>query len=506
MVDQVGRGGMGAVWRARDELLGREVAVKEILLPHGLDDEQLAATRGRALREARAAAQVRHPAVVTIHDVVIEDDHPWIVMDFIRARSLDDRLRQGGALPVAEVARIGEVLLGALSAIHDRGIVHRDVKPANVLLDDDGQVVLTDFGIATIEGDVRFTASGLLVGTPGFMAPERLAGRPVGPPSDLWSLGAVLYAAAEGRPPYEGDTPMVIASAALTRDPAPPRRSGPLGPVITGLLAREPGDRMDARTAAGRLASIARDRAPGEPAQSPPRRPPRDERTRTDPLGAAAGSPAATRRIETSPGDRLGPVPDWLRRPASTPAAGALSSGRTSWRPAWAPSPIGVAAAVVALAVIGLVIWFVAAAPFGGGPVDAVTDPCNLLTDAQAATLAPGIHKTSLPDPHSGECDWSAGQSNATALTVHLASFGKAESAAADLGDRQNHVSAAGVPVAASGIGDEAYARGDPDRQVVVLFRRGRNVVELEYDGDRAQQNALQAARWADAYLGRLGR
>ncbi|WUH97922.1 serine/threonine protein kinase [Spirillospora sp. NBC_00431] len=156
---------MGTVWQAYDEVLGRDVAVKEILLPPGLDETELAAVRGRAMREARAAAQVRHPAIVTIHDVVTQDEHPWIVMDLVRAPSLSDRLAEFGRLSMAESARVGAVLAQALDAVHRHGIVHRDVKPANVLLADDGEVVLTDFGIAVIEGDARFTRTGLLIGT-----------------------------------------------------------------------------------------------------------------------------------------------------------------------------------------------------------------------------------------------------------------------------------------------------------------------------------------------------
>jgi tRNA A-37 threonylcarbamoyl transferase component Bud32 len=523
LTHRVGRGGMGAVWQAHDELLGREVAVKEILLPQGLDEEQLAATRGRALREARAAARVRHPAVVTIHDVVIEDDHPWIVMDYVRARSLDERLRDGGALPVTEVARIGEALIGALEAIHAQGIVHRDLKPANVLMEEDGHVVLTDFGIATIEGDARLTASGLLIGTPGYMAPERLAGRPGGPASDLWSLGAVLYTAVEGRLPYEGNTPMVIASAVLTRDPAEQRRSGPLGPVITGLLARDPADRMDARTAADRLAALTRDRAPDLSARSRAPLPPNDDQTRRYPPGEITESAPATRPAETAKtaetarGAQLGPVPGWLREPAFG-AAGTRPAGRASLRPTWTRSPARVAGTVAAVAVIGLVVWLVTTAPFGdGGGTDLgatarpTPDPCTLLSPAQLTTLVQGAKATSMPDFGEGaECVWrSAEPSGGTVLTIDLASFTKEAGASTALADRQNKTSV-GSSLAISGIGNEVFAHEDrANGEVDVLFRRGRNVVVVRYDDveeEKAQRCAFQAARWADAALGRFGR
>jgi hypothetical protein len=515
LVDRIGRGGMGAVWRARDRLLSRDVAVKEILLPQGLDDEQLAITRGRALREARAAAQVRHPAVVTIHDVVIEDGHPWIVMDFVRARSLADRLEEAGALPVAEVARIGEALAGALRAIHDKGIVHRDLKPANVLIDTDGHVVLTDFGIATIEGEVRFTASGLLIGTPGFMAPERLAGEPSGPPSDLWSLGAVLYGAVEGHSPYEGSTPMVIASAVLTHDPAPPRRAGPLGPVITDLLARDPADRPDAQHAADRLAAFRT--APEAPSgRADPGRPPttqewsgavhppgppgrrfRDERV---PPGPAGRPTPGTRRTPAPGGREFGAVPAWLHQPATVRAA-----ERT---PRWWSrllSPAWVAAAVVTVALGGGIAWLVSSAS-PGDPAASAVDPCTLLSANQVQQLAPGAQKISMPGEHgTAGCVWDGGGGH---LSVNLASFSNEKAATTALHNGQGHF-AAEPSLDISGVGNEVYAFADKaNGQVVVLFRRDRHYVEVDYDGPTSteQSNAFQAARWVDGSLGVLGR
>ncbi|MGI8331484.1 protein kinase domain-containing protein [Actinomadura scrupuli] len=510
ILDRLGRGGMGAVWRARDQLLAREVAVKEILLPQGLDEEQLAATRGRALREARAAAQVRHPAVVTIHDVVIEDGHPWIVMDYVRARSLDDHLQDAGALSVAETARIGEALLGALQAVHGHGIVHRDLKPANVLLGDDGQVVLTDFGIATIEGDLRFTGTGLLIGTPGYMAPERLAGQAAGPPSDLWSLGAVLYTAVEGRPPYEGNTPMMISSAVLTGDPAPPRRSGELGPVIIGLLARDPGVRMDAPTAAGRLAAIGRDPGPAAGSRSRPS----GQRTRWEPPAAETTPVPATRPLGEPDQKEIGPVPGWLSGPRPGFASGAQlaqrPAGPAASRRAWGARPIRIAAVVTAAVVLaGVLIWVVSSIPSGGsggatGATGLTADPCTLLTTDQLRTLVPGTQKT--PTVDKAECEWKA-PSGGAALTIRLQSFTKDEQAAAALHDLQNHASARSRP--ASGIGSEAYSddqrtgqvNGTPSGRIEVLFRRDKNVVTLDYDGPKEEENGLQAARWVDAAL-----
>ncbi|GAB2856249.1 hypothetical protein GCM10022221_64840 [Actinocorallia aurea] len=377
LLDRVGRGGMGAVWRARDELLGREVAVKEIVLPPGLDQEHLAEARGRAVGEARAAAQVRHPAVVTIHDVVMEGDHHWIVMEYIKARSLDDHLQDRGALPVAEVARIGAVLVGALQAVHDLGILHRDVKPANILLDDDGHVVLTDFGIATIEGDARLTASGFLIGTPGYMAPERLRGDPAGPPSDLWSLGAVLFTAVEGHPPYQGNTPMVIASAILTHDQVPLRRGGPLSAVILGLLTPDPADRLDARATADRLAKIVEGRGLDSPAGSWPQPDPQVELTRRNPPGEGTGPvPAA------SPGDDGQGRPNDL---ATSPAAQVKYRTRTG--------------PVLLAAVAGAVLVAVAAAAIGIGANDTGDSAAAHRPETRAGNSAAPTPSKAAGDP-----------------------------------------------------------------------------------------------------------
>ncbi|MFB9840289.1 serine/threonine-protein kinase, partial [Actinoallomurus acaciae] len=236
---QLGRGGMGAVWRADDQVLGRTVAVKELSLPTGITAERRAALCERAIREARVSSRLRHESIIGVHDVIAEDDRPWIVMELLAGRALDE----AGPLPPHRVAEIGLAVLDALGVAHAEGVLHRDVKPGNIFLCDDGRVVLTDFGIATLAGDVSLTASGGLVGSPGYMAPERLRGDTAGPPSDLWSLGATLYAAAEGRSPFARRTVAGTLSAVLTEEPAPPHRSGPLGPLLMAMLARDPAHR-----------------------------------------------------------------------------------------------------------------------------------------------------------------------------------------------------------------------------------------------------------------------
>ncbi len=257
LLSPVGRGGMGVVWHAHDVLLDRDVAVKELILPYGLDDTGRQASHRRMLREARSAARLGHPGIITVHDVVEEDGRPWIVMELVRAWSLEQAIRQNGPLPPVQAAEIGIRVLEALRHAHAAGILHRDVKPGNVLLTND-RVVLTDFGIAAIEGDLAITQTGLLMGSPAYIPPERLQGRPITHAADLWSFGATLYTAVEGRPPYEGPDAVAVLGAVLTREPNRPQRAGPLLPVIDGLLRKNPADRLSAEQVADRLMQVLR--------------------------------------------------------------------------------------------------------------------------------------------------------------------------------------------------------------------------------------------------------
>ncbi|GLW96704.1 serine/threonine protein kinase [Microtetraspora sp. NBRC 16547] len=262
LLSPVGRGGMGMVWHAHDVLLDRDVAVKELILPFGLDQAGTHGAHQRVLREARSAARLSHPGIVTVHDVVEEDGRPWIVMELVRAWSLEQAVRQSGPLPVVQAAEIGIRVLDALRHAHAAGIMHRDVKPGNVLLTAD-RVVLTDFGIAAIEGDVTITQTGLLMGSPAYIPPERLQGRPVTHAADLWSFGATLYAAVEGHPPYEGPDAVAVLGAVLTREPARPQRAGTLLPVIEGLLRKNPADRIGAAQVADMLERILQSHGAG---------------------------------------------------------------------------------------------------------------------------------------------------------------------------------------------------------------------------------------------------
>ncbi|NUR92470.1 MAG: serine/threonine protein kinase, partial [Nonomuraea sp.] len=200
----LGAGGMGRVWLARDEMLDREVAVKELTLPENLPPKERGDLVTRAVREARATAMLRHPGIVALHDVIVEHERPWLVMELLRGRTLAETVRQFGPMPPQLAARIGADVLEALTAAHGQGLQHRDVKPGNVFLTESGRTVLTDFGIARQEGQSTLTEQGLMVGSPGFMAPERLEGEQGGPASDLWSLGATLFFAVQGFPPFDG--------------------------------------------------------------------------------------------------------------------------------------------------------------------------------------------------------------------------------------------------------------------------------------------------------------
>ncbi|MEU3848616.1 protein kinase [Streptomyces sp. NPDC029554] len=264
LVESIGQGGMGRVWRAADEILDRQVAVKEMRID-GLDAEDSRTRRERTLREARATARIDHPNVVRIYDVVDEGERLWIVMELVAGRSLERVLAEEGPLGPCETARIGLGLVAALRQVHERGVLHRDIKPGNVLVEDASavagsgraerdvpatrsrararRVVLTDFGIAAIQDAKALTMVGMLVGSPDYMAPERISGRPQGPPSDIWSLGATLCAALGGRSPFSRDTTLATLHAVLYEEPDLPSAAGPLREILASLLEKDPSTR-----------------------------------------------------------------------------------------------------------------------------------------------------------------------------------------------------------------------------------------------------------------------
>jgi serine/threonine protein kinase len=321
LLERLGSGGMGTVWRAHDEIVDRHVAIKEPRVPDRLNEAERATLYLRMQREARAAARIDHPSVVTVHDVVIEDERPWIVMELVQGRSLAEVLEEG-TLPPQEAARIGLAVVGALAAAHEAGVLHRDVKPANVLLGRYDRVVLTDFGIAQVEGEESLTETGAFVGSLEYIAPERVLGRRPGPESDLWSLGVVLYQAVEGVSPFRRQTTPSTMQAVLLAEPQRPAHAGPLTDLVARLLCKEPRGRPQAPA----IIETLREAAHSDP---------------------GAGVPLMTEAVRGANG-------------ATVPWPGRALTGLRSNRPA----RYGLGAVVLA-AVLALV--YVILGPFGGG-------------------------------------------------------------------------------------------------------------------------------------------
>ncbi|WP_433315939.1 protein kinase domain-containing protein [Micromonospora sp. CA-269861] len=312
LLSPLGQGGMGRVWKARDEVLHRDVAIKELVPPPGLTDEERREMRERSLREARAIARLNHANVVRIFDVLRTDGDPWIVMEYVASKSLQDTLAEDGPVSVARTVEIGLGVLGALSAAHKAGVMHRDVKPGNVLLGDDGRVVLTDFGLATIPGDPNVTRTGMVLGSPAYISPERARDGTAGPEADLWSLGATLYAAVEGKSPYARPSAIGTLAALATEPIPPPKNAGPLKAVLNGLLRKDPNERITAEVAERLLRRAGGKRSRGislldgvrRPGPNGPREPrlpvvpaPRPAESADRPVSpppAAAAAPAAT--------------------------------------------------------------------------------------------------------------------------------------------------------------------------------------------------------------------
>ncbi|MGW2670268.1 protein kinase domain-containing protein [Streptomyces sp. NPDC001272] len=350
LIAPLGRGAAGIVWRARDEVLAREVAVKEVRAPAGLDAAGTARLYRRLEREAWAAARVSHRGVVTVYDVASEDGRPWIVMELVRGLSLAEVLEGEGPMTPQRTAHLGEQVLAALSAAHGSGVLHRDVKPANVLVANDGRVLLSDFGTAAVTGSAPETTTGELLGSPEFLAPERVLGHEPGPEADLWSLGVLLYTAVEGVSPFLRDGPAATLEAVVDGEPPPPRRAGPLEPVLEGLLRKDPAARLPASEAARMLRIVGAGgavRDPGGPVWDP-------------------GAPTAVLAGPYEAGPHQGPYPyeyERERGPGPVPSE-PLPAG-----PEQGGSGAGVvlAVAVVALlAVLVLLLWLLLRDTGGG--------------------------------------------------------------------------------------------------------------------------------------------
>ncbi|MFG1674340.1 protein kinase [Micromonospora sp. NPDC049282] len=313
LLTPLGQGGMGRVWKARDEVLHRDVAIKELVPPPGLTPDERREMRERSLREARAIARLNNVNVVRIFDVLRTDGDPWIVMEYVASKSLQDTIAEDGPVSVAKAVEIGLGVLGALKAAHKAGIMHRDVKPGNVLLGEDGRVVLTDFGLATIPGDPNVTRTGMVLGSPAYISPERARDGTAGPEADLWSLGATLYAAVEGKSPYARPSAIATLAALATEPMPPPRNAGPLKPVLQGLLRKDPEERITAEVAERMLRKAAGRRAKGISLLDGVRRP--------GPNGPRAPRPPLV------PAPR--PADDQVER-AATGASGVAAAGGTA--------------------------------------------------------------------------------------------------------------------------------------------------------------------------------
>lgn len=390
LTDPIGTGAMGVVWRALDIRLQRTVAVKQVLLGPNLTEQQTSEARKRALREGRIAARLHHPNAISVFDVAEEDGQPWLVMEYMNAPSLASRLNLDGTMGPREVAKLGAQAAAALAAAHDAGIVHRDVKPANLLVGDDGTVKITDFGISRATGDVTVTATGFLAGTPAYLAPEVARGEQPIPASDVFALGSTLYHAHTGRPPFgDGDNPLAVLHAVAGGQVEPPAGAGTLGPVLMRLLATEVATRPTMHEAQVMLEEVAAGRAP-EPvdAVSP-------AITKVLPADAAATSPLPPDIPAGGPVPPPGDTPPAFRG-ARPPTVAAVPAAVPADAPAPAPqrAPAGGgsgrrtraallagAAALVLVVVAGLVL-----ANFTGDDSD---DP---------AALAPGTSQALAPE------------------------------------------------------------------------------------------------------------
>jgi serine/threonine protein kinase len=383
LLSPLGEGGMGTVWRARDEVLHREVAVKEVRAPHGLATSEVERLYARLEREAWAAARVANRNVVTVYDVATQDGRPWIVMELVRGISLAELLDAEGPLSPQRTAHIGAEVLSALRAAHEAGVLHRDVKPANVLLSNDGRVVLTDFGIAQVEGSSALTMTGEVIGSPEFLAPERALGRTPGPESDLWSLGVLLYAAVEGNSPFRQTTPLSTLRAIVDEELPPPYRAGPLTPVIEGLLRKDPAERLPADRAEQELRIIG---AGGTP--------------RADAVQGAPYAPTMAAPFPQEP-------PTTPYRPAPTPASTPVTTSGPPERNRRTAAVLIAGLVVLALAIAGLTYGLLnrdngdkgGETAMDTGP--AVSSPAQTKTDEPSDTPSPSRSEstTSAPPP-----------------------------------------------------------------------------------------------------------
>jgi hypothetical protein len=503
LLNPLGAGGLGTVWLAADDVLGRDVAVKEVRLAAGIDEFRRKEICDATVREANVAARLKHPSIVTVHDVLIEDGRPWLVMELLNGKSLAQMVGERGPLPPHQVARAGVHLLAALTAAHAAGVVHRDVKPSNVFLTRTGRAVLTDFGMAATEDEGASNRTMHLVGAPAFIAPERLRGEPDAPSADLWSLGATLYFAAEGVAPHHAESPIAVLSKVLTEPPRPPQRAGPLEPLLMALLSSEPADRPPGTSVA------------------------RTMRELTNWGPSAAGAPAA-------------PVPA-VQTGAGTGSGTAWPSRHRAW--------LVMAASIAALALITAGTAFGVNAVAAEETVAAPSPPpsrlserpgkfaipvkfCELLTAEQAGRLvSEPLKKTGTPNNRGG-CEWMG---KGMALSAAPAGFDKQWGTSPQqaherfVSQRNLTIPTGGIgwawpeigapmrsaratsPEPASPLGDEAYAYHHYDNrshlkleQSFIVMRVDNLVLEVGYtaiDGKREEKAIREGARTAAGWF-----
>ncbi|MBM7812775.1 serine/threonine-protein kinase [Saccharothrix algeriensis] len=393
---RIGSGAMGIVWQAHDERLHRTVAVKQLLLQPGLAEADTDEAKRRAMREGRIAARLQHPHAIAVYDVAEDDGQPWLVMEYLPSMSLSTALSERGTLPPREVASIGAQVASALAAAHNAGIVHRDIKPGNVLLGDEGTVKITDFGISRATGDVTVTATGMLAGTPAYLAPEVAKGYDPGPPSDVFSLGSTLYAAIEGMPPFGlNENTIALLHQVASGKVTPPKQAGPLTALLMRLLRAEPEDRPTMAEAREALAAVAAGHsAPEFPVALPASHPPswQGPPVPAQPAPRAAAPAASATRVAAAPAGAAQPPP---ARPAAAP--------RPPGRPARGPakskrSTVFTALAIVAAAVVGILLASLANSGGGGGGEQNQAGGTGTTTTAkQAAGGEPSVTQTKKP-------------------------------------------------------------------------------------------------------------
>ncbi|SER57996.1 serine/threonine protein kinase [Streptomyces sp. yr375] len=435
--DVLGRGGMGTVWRAEDETLGRTVAVKELRFPGNIDEDEKRRLITRTLREAKAIARIRNNSAVTVFDVVEEDDRPWIVMELVEGKSLAEVIREDGVLEPKRAAEVGLAILDVLRSAHREGILHRDVKPSNVLIAEDGRVVLTDFGIAQVEGDPSITSTGMLVGAPSYISPERARGHKPGPAADLWSLGGLLYASVEGAPPYDKGSAIATLTAVMTEQLEEPKNAGPLKDVIYGLLTKDPARRLDDAGARAMLDEVlhAPDPRYAEPADV----------TKVVPLPAQPDAPGGKgSSAGAEAGEKLRGAFRSVRKAAA--AAGAATSAAASR----GKSPNGAGTSTSGVSGASGSVSAGEAQRGGGTGTGSAVAPA-----AAAATAAPAVSVSKASTASSASAATSVSRSVSGAGAVSAAASSSGSATAAVPAARSGSGAGVGVGSGARGSGEE---------------------------------------------------